>query len=503
MATTACMRRVKKELSKIADGKEHEKFVALMPLDPTNLLELRGIIMAPPGSPIEGYILSLNVTIPPTFPWNPPKVCFKNKVWHPKIDKSGRISFSPLSQQEWKPATSLETVLVSVQMLLKDLGEIDSTDRVDGLLNATALEQYLYDQATYVKTSKSWTEQDNEGYGHIVFLDRRMSAIQSTLKVLGAVNYKGYAFCKKVNEHAWKLILVVVPNLALYCDHAELEFQQCKKLTEFQFAFEEEEITLDFGDGKTRDQCWKITSLSSQKIKKEDVISDPRTTKPATCDLELSWVRPEIKPQRVIHKFTLIGPQHSFDVCVDPDSLSSVGVPHRGVSPTERPTLVKLLKFPIKDGGSHIDIIEKVGTKYNKFGVLLLEDESGSKVDTIESHYREDPERINHEIFRRWLKGEGKQPVTWKTLTEVLHDSHLSCIAEEIEATFTKLPVQSTKQLMQSTKPPVQQLMQSTKPPVQQLMPSTKPPVQQLMPSTKPPVQNTEPSVYKSYCNVQ
>ena len=169
MATTACMRRVKRELSKIADGKEHEKFVALMPLDPTNLLELRGIIMAPQGSPIEGYILSLNVTIPPIFPWNPPKVCFKNKVWHPKIDKSGRISFSPLSQQEWKPATSLETVLVSVQMLLKDLGEIDSTDRVDGLLNVTqaALDQYLYDQATYVKTSKSWTEQDNEGYGHM------------------------------------------------------------------------------------------------------------------------------------------------------------------------------------------------------------------------------------------------------------------------------------------------------------------------------------------------
>ena len=151
---------------------------------------------------------------------------------------------------------------------------------------------------------------------------------------------------------------------------------------------------------------------------------------------------------------------------MDPDSLSSVGVPHRGVSPTERPTLVKLLKFPIKDGGSHIDIIEKVGTKYNKFGVLLLEDETGSKVDTIESHYREDPERINQEIFGRWLKEQGKQPVTWKTLIEVLHDSRLSYIAEEIEATFTQPLVQSTEQLMQSA---------------------------------MPPVPSTEPSVYKSY----
>ena len=429
----AALRRcVIRQLREIADGKEGEKYVALMPLDPTNLQELRGIIMAPPGSPMEKYILFLDISIPMEYPFKPPRVRFMNKVWHPKINSWGYICLPPISPEGWKPRTSLEIVLVSIQMLLKDPGEFDLFFRPE---NGSALDQYLNDRATYVKTSRRQTEQDNEGYGHVVFSDYRISAIQTILKIPEAVKYKGYMFCEMVNELNWKLTLVVVPDLTLYCDRAELMFQQYKKLTTFNFEFEEEEITLDIGDGMSRDQCWKITSLSSQKIRKEDVNSNPRTTKPATCELELSWVRSEMKPQRVIHKFTLIGPQYSFDVCVDPDSYSGVGVAHNKLSPTERPTLVKLLKFPIRDGESYIDIIEKIGAKYNKFGVLLLEDETGSKVKAIESHYKEDPERINQEIFGQWLQGEGKQPVTWKTLIEVLYDSRLSEIAKEVEGT--------------------------------------------------------------------
>ena len=451
----AATRRVIQYLREIADGKEGEKFVALMPHDPNNILNMRGIIMAPPGSPMENNILFLDIKIPVDFPFKPPRVYFMNKVWHPKINSLGYICLYPITEAGWNPATTLETVLVSIQMMLKDPGEIDLTPGFRAM-NSEALDQYLNNHATYVKTSKSWTERDNEGYGHVVFSDYRMSAIQTILKVPRIVKYKGCVFTERVNGLTWKLTLVVVPNLALYWDRAELVFQQYKKLTTFDFEFEEEEITLDFGDGMTRDQCWKITSLSSQKIRKEDIISaDPRTTKPATCELKLSWVRSEMKPQRVIHKFTLIGPQYSFDVCVDPDSYSGVGLAHRKVSPTERPTLVKLLKFPIRDGESHIDIIEKIGANYKKFGVLLLEDETGSKISSILSRWREDPEQITNEIVRRWLSGEGKRPVTWKTLTEVLHDSRLSYIAKEIEAIFTEPPVQITGNLpVQNTERP-------------------------------------------------
>ena len=254
----AATRRVTCELREIADGKEGEKFVALMPL---NHQKLRGIIMAPPGSPMENYVLFLDIWLD-EYPFKPPKVQFKNKVWHPKIrDTGGDICLALISPFCWQPWTSLETVLLSIQMLLKDPGEIDV--RNYQFSNSAALDQYLYDRATYVKTSKNWTERDNEGYGHVVFSDYRMSAIQSILKIPGVeydggsilkvpgVEYKGCVFSERVNGLTWKLTLVVVPNLALYWDRAELVFQQYKKLTTFNFEFEEEEITLDFGDGMT------------------------------------------------------------------------------------------------------------------------------------------------------------------------------------------------------------------------------------------------------------
>ena len=47
-------------------------------------------------------------------------------------------------------------------------------------------------------------------------------------------------------------------------------------------------------------------------------------------------------------------------------------------------------------------------------------------------HY--DAEQINIEILQEWLTEKGKQPVTWETLVEVLHDIELSALADEVEA---------------------------------------------------------------------
>ena len=44
-----------------------------------------------------------------------------------------------------------------------------------------------------------------------------------------------------------------------------------------------------------------------------------------------------------------------------------------------------------------------------------------------------DAEEINMEILQKWLSGRGKQPVTWVTLVEVLHDIELSTLASDIE----------------------------------------------------------------------
>ena len=85
-----------------------------------------------------------------------------------------------------------------------------------------------------------------------------------------------------------------------------------------------------------------------------------------------------------------------------------------------------------------INIAEKISTKYHDFGLLLLDDQNGTRVSNMELKYREDAKRINKEILQEWATGRGKKPVSWETLTEVLRDIELCTLASEIEAVKSK-----------------------------------------------------------------
>ena len=58
----------------------------------------------------------------------------------------------------------------------------------------------------------------------------------------------------------------------------------------------------------------------------------------------------------------------------------------------------------------------------------------GARICSIANKHRDDAEQINMEVLQQWVNGRGKHPVTWETLTEVLHDIELNTLAGEIEA---------------------------------------------------------------------
>ena len=93
-------------------------------------------------------------------------------------------------------------------------------------------------------------------------------------------------------------------------------------------------------------------------------------------------------------------------------------------------TLPELLTFPKKD--RRVSIPQEIGVNYQKFGILLLKDNDGRKIDAI-IEGKETVEEINLEILKRWLQGDGLQPGTWRTLIQVLQDSNLNTLAEHIE----------------------------------------------------------------------
>ena len=71
------------------------------------------------------------------------------------------------------------------------------------------------------------------------------------------------------------------------------------------------------------------------------------------------------------------------------------------------------------------------------FGILLLEDPNGMRIRNMERKHMKNPEEINMEVLQEWLKGAGKQPVTWDMLIDVLCDTEstdLTRLASEIGA---------------------------------------------------------------------
>ena len=74
-----------------------------------------------------------------------------------------------------------------------------------------------------------------------------------------------------------------------------------------------------------------------------------------------------------------------------------------------------------------------MGSDYEPLGLMLLEDDDGAIVDQIVSECHHKCSDVVRHIMKKWVRGGGKQPVTWKTLTDTLKDIGLTKLASDIE----------------------------------------------------------------------
>ena len=102
----------------------------------------------------------------------------------------------------------------------------------------------------------------------------------------------------------------------------------------------------------------------------------------------------------------------------------------------ERPTLPQLMRCSI--WGKPVNVIRMIGTYYYDFGVSLLQDDTGAEMEAIVEQCREDATKINRQVLSRWLRGEGKQPVTWATLATELELCGLTGLAKDIRTVKSK-----------------------------------------------------------------
>ncbi|EOY22590.1 hypothetical protein QUC31_007819 [Theobroma cacao] len=176
--------RVQKELQECSREKDTSGIKVSPKSD--NLARLTGIIPGPLGTPYEGGSFEIDITLPDGYPFEPPKMKFVTKVWHPNISsQSGAICLDILKDQ-WSPALTLKTALLSVQALL-------SAPEPDDPQDAVVAQQYLREYQTFVGTARYWTESFakasslglEEKVQRLVEMGFAVGLVRSTLEAVG------------------------------------------------------------------------------------------------------------------------------------------------------------------------------------------------------------------------------------------------------------------------------------------------------------------------------
>ncbi|KAI9533117.1 Ubiquitin-conjugating enzyme E2 E2 [Dissostichus eleginoides] len=141
-------------------AKRIQKELAEITLDPPpncsagpkgdNIYEWRSTILGPPGSVYEGGVFFLDIAFTPDYPFKPPKVTFRTRIYHCNINSQGVICLDIL-KDNWSPALTISKVLLSICSLLTDCNPADP-------LVGSIATQYLTNRTEHDRIAKQWTK---------------------------------------------------------------------------------------------------------------------------------------------------------------------------------------------------------------------------------------------------------------------------------------------------------------------------------------------------------
>jgi ubiquitin-conjugating enzyme (huntingtin interacting protein 2) len=111
--------RIMKELKELQDAKKNNKGPTVEAnMVGNDIRHWKGTIFGPMDTPYTGGTFIVDIEIPSEYPFKPPKMKFDTKIWHPNISSQTGAICLDILKNEWTPALTIRTALISLQALL-------------------------------------------------------------------------------------------------------------------------------------------------------------------------------------------------------------------------------------------------------------------------------------------------------------------------------------------------------------------------------------------------
>ncbi|KAI0076707.1 hypothetical protein K474DRAFT_1622360 [Panus rudis PR-1116 ss-1] len=143
----ARLRRVNKE---IADCKNDKTSKIAIELIDDNPFHLKGSFDGPEDTPYQGGRFDVDIVIPESYPFQPVKMKFITKVYHPNISSASGAICLDILKDAWSPVLTLKSTLISLQSLLCSPEPNDPQD-------AEVAKHYMTSRSSFEETARYWT----------------------------------------------------------------------------------------------------------------------------------------------------------------------------------------------------------------------------------------------------------------------------------------------------------------------------------------------------------
>lgn len=94
----------------------------------------------------------VDIQLTDAYPFEPPKMRFMTKVWHPNVSSANGAICLDILKEQWSPALSIKTAMLSLQALLSSPEPSDPQD-------AVVARQYMDNLAEFNAQAKRWTKE--------------------------------------------------------------------------------------------------------------------------------------------------------------------------------------------------------------------------------------------------------------------------------------------------------------------------------------------------------